>query len=104
MLRAVQVVVDEGLAKPILIGRPRRDRERDRRSLGLRLQPGTDFELVDPENDPATARMPTSYHELTRAQRRVTPTRRGSLMRSNTTLIGAMLVRRGEADAMLCGT
>ena len=64
MLRAVQVVVDEGLAKPILVGRPSVIAQRLER-YGLRLQPGADFELTNPEDDPRYRAYWTEYHRLT---------------------------------------
>ena len=70
MLRAVQVVVDEGLARPILIGRPAVIEQRIER-FGLRLAAGRDFELVNPENDPRYRDYWPSYHRLTERARRV---------------------------------
>ncbi|MGE4221367.1 MAG: NADP-dependent malic enzyme [Alphaproteobacteria bacterium] len=102
VLRAVQVVVDEGLAKPILLGRPAVVGERIRR-LGLRLAEGRDFVLVDPEDDPRYREYWTEYHALM-ARRGVSPDLARTLVRTNTSVIAAIMLRRGEADAMLCGT
>ncbi|MEO7762687.1 MAG: NADP-dependent malic enzyme, partial [Casimicrobiaceae bacterium] len=102
VLRAVQVVIDEGLAKPILIGRPEVVFSRVE-NMGLRIKPGTNCELVDPENDPRYAEAYREYHALTE-RRGVSLDEAKLRMRRNSTVIGAMLVRRGDADAMLCGT
>jgi malate dehydrogenase (oxaloacetate-decarboxylating)(NADP+) len=102
VLRAVQIVVDEGLAKPIVIGRPQVIGQRLER-LGLRVRAGKEFELVNPESDPRYRDYWTTYHAL--AERRgVTPEFARTEMRRMQTLIGAMLIYKGEADAMLCGT
>jgi malate dehydrogenase (oxaloacetate-decarboxylating)(NADP+) len=102
MLRAAQVVVDERLAKPILIGRPEVIEARLQR-YGLYIRPEIDFELVNPENDPRYRDCWQQYHELTK-RKGVSVEYARAEMRRNTTLIGAMLMRRDEADAMLCGT
>ena len=102
VLRAVQIVVDEGLARPIVVGRPQVIDSRLER-LGLRVQPGKEFELVNPDSDPRYRDYWTSYHQI--AERRgVTPEYARIEMRRNTTLIGTMMIHKGEADAMLCGT
>ena len=102
VLRAVQVAVDEGMVQPVLIGRPEVIKTRIER-LGLRLQRGRDFELVDPNNDPRYREYWSEYLRLGE-RRGVTPEIAKSDMRRRTTLIGAMLMRLGAADAMLCGT
>jgi malate dehydrogenase (oxaloacetate-decarboxylating)(NADP+) len=102
VLRATQIVVDEGLARPILIGRPQVVEQRLER-LGLRVRPGREFVLVNPEFDPRYRDYWTSYHQLA-ARKGVTPEYARIEMRRNTTLIGTMLVHKGEADGMLCGT
>ncbi|MEC4721891.1 NADP-dependent malic enzyme [Noviherbaspirillum sp. CPCC 100848] len=102
VLRAVQTVIDEGLARPILIGRPHVIDMRIRKA-GLRLRPGVDFELVDPENDPRYRTYHEAYHEL-RGRYGVTPDVAKAALRRSNTLIGAMLVHMGDADALLCGT
>jgi malate dehydrogenase (oxaloacetate-decarboxylating)(NADP+) len=102
VLRAVQVVVDEGLAKPILIGRPAVVERRIER-YGLRIRPGTDFELVNPESDPRYREYWEEYHRLT--ERRGVSVRYAQIeMRRRNTAIGAMAIHRREADGMLCGT
>ena len=102
VLRAVQVVVDEQLARPILIGRPEVVDMRVKK-FGLRLRPGADVELVNPESDPRYREVWTEYHRIMR-RKGVTPDDARSHVRQSTTLIGAMLLRRGDGDAMLCGT
>jgi len=102
VLRAAQIVVDEGLAKPILVGRPQVIEQRLER-LGLRIRPEKEFELVNPEFDPRYRDYWSTYHQLTE-RNGVSPEYARAQMRRNQTLIGAMLVRKGEADCMLCGT
>jgi malate dehydrogenase (oxaloacetate-decarboxylating)(NADP+) len=102
VLRAVQVVVDEGLARPILVGRPQVVEQRLER-LGLRVRPGHEVELVNPEFDPRYRDYWTTYQQL--AERRgVSPQYARIEMRRSTTLIGAMMMHKGEADSMICGT
>ena len=101
VLRAVQVVLDEGIASPVLIGRPDVIANRIER-LGLRLKAGRDFEVVDPGNDPRYREYWSEYHRIA-ARRGVTPGIAKTEMRRTPTLIGAMLIRMGDADAMLCG-
>jgi len=101
VLRAVQVVADDGLAKPILIGRPNVIQMRIERA-GLRLKAGVDFELVNPEDDPRYRACWEDYHRLM-GRDGISPEMAKSALRRSNTLIGAMLVRRGEADALLCG-
>jgi malate dehydrogenase (oxaloacetate-decarboxylating)(NADP+) len=101
VLRAAQVVLEEGIALPILVGRPAVIEARIKR-YGLRIRPGTDFELVNPEDDPRYR----DYVDLLveRAGRRgVTPEAARAMVRNDTTVIGALAVVRGDADAMLCG-
>jgi malate dehydrogenase (oxaloacetate-decarboxylating)(NADP+) len=101
VLRAAQQVVDEGIARPTLIGRPDVVKVRIER-LGLRLKRDKDFDLVDPGHDPRYREYWTEYHRL--ADRRgVTPEIAKLDMRRLPTLIGAMLIHMGAADAMLCG-
>jgi len=101
VLRAVQSVLDEGLAKPILIGRPDVIESRIGK-LGLRMRAGTDFELVNINDDPRFDSYWQQYHALT-ARRGVTPDAAKNLLRSRPTLIAALMVERGEADALICG-
>ncbi|KZV43543.1 malic enzyme [Dorcoceras hygrometricum] len=101
VLRAVQSVIDYKLAYPILIGRPEVIDMRIQR-LGLRMRPGVDFELTNINDDPRFNEYWQQYHAMTE-RRGVTPDAAKALMRSRTTLIAAMMVKRGEADAMICG-
>jgi malate dehydrogenase (oxaloacetate-decarboxylating)(NADP+) len=102
VLRAVQIVIDEGLAVPTLIGRPAVVETRIQR-LGLRIRSGADFELVNPESDPRYRDYWSTYHKLTE-RKGVSPEYAKIEMRRRHTLIGAMLIYKGEADSMLCGT
>ena len=101
VLRAVQIVVDDGLARPILIGRRRVVETRIER-LGLRLRLDEDVELCDPEGDPRYREYWTLYHQLTE-RHGVTPDAAREIVRTRTTVIAALMVARGEADAMICG-
>jgi malate dehydrogenase (oxaloacetate-decarboxylating)(NADP+) len=101
VLRAVQIVVDEGLAKPVLIGRAEAVSQRIR-EFGLRLAAGRDFELIDPETDARLPQAAQDYYQLTR-RKGVTPQAAASALRRNPTALAAMLLHRGEADALLCG-
>ncbi len=102
VLRATQIVVDERLARPILIGRPQVVEQRLER-LGLRVRPGKEFDLVNPEFDPRYRDYWSTYHQLTE-RKGVSPEYARIEMRRRNTLIGAMLMYKGEADCMLCGT
>jgi malate dehydrogenase (oxaloacetate-decarboxylating)(NADP+) len=102
VLRATQIVVDEGLARPMLIGRPQVIQQRLER-LGLRVRPGSEFDLVNPESDPRYRDYWTTYHQLSE-RKGITPEYARVEMRRHSTLIGAMLIYKGEADGMLCGT
>jgi malate dehydrogenase (oxaloacetate-decarboxylating)(NADP+) len=102
VLRAAQSIIDEKLALPVLIGR-RRVVESRIRKLGLRIAIGEDFELVDPQSDPRYEEYSDFYHRLME-RRGVSPDAAHTLVRTSTTLIAALMVKRGQADAMLCGT
>ncbi len=102
VLRAVQVVVDEGLAKPILVGRPAVIQKRIER-YALRLRRGVDFEMINPEDDPRYRAYWTEYHRLME-RKGVTQQLAKIEMRRRLTLIGAMMIHQGDADGMLCGT
>jgi malate dehydrogenase (oxaloacetate-decarboxylating)(NADP+) len=102
VLRAVQVVIDEKLATPIVIGRPAVIDKRLER-FGLRMRVGTDFELVNPEFDPRYRDYWETYHRLA-ARRGVTEQYAKIEMRRRLTLIGAMMIHKGDADGMICGT
>ncbi len=101
VLRAVQTVIDEGLAFPILIGRPDVIDARIER-LGLRMRAGVDFEVTNQGDDPRFNDYWQHYHALT-SRRGVTPAAAKNLMRSRPTLIAAVMIARGEADALITG-
>jgi malate dehydrogenase (oxaloacetate-decarboxylating)(NADP+) len=101
VLHAVQTIVDERLARPILIGRPNVIISRIAK-LGLRLRPGVDFDLTNIDDDPRFNAYWQHYHALTE-RRGVTPSAAKNLLRSRSTLIAAIMVERGEADALICG-
>jgi len=102
VLRAVQVVVDEGLARPILVGRPAVLAARIEKH-GLRLRLGEDVEVTNPEFDDRFHRYWTTYWELM-CRRGITKEMARVEMRRRLTLIGAMMVHLGDADGMICGT
>jgi malate dehydrogenase (oxaloacetate-decarboxylating)(NADP+) len=102
VLRAVQIVVDEGLARPTLIGRPAVIATRIEK-FGLRLEAGRDYDLVNTEDDPRYRDYWQSYHALT-ARKGVTAQHAKIEMRRRLTLIAAMMLHKGHVDGMLCGT
>ena len=102
VLHAVQVVVDEGIARPIVVGRPEVVNTRIKR-LGLRIAPGKDFELINPNNDPRFRHYWRLYHQIMERKGVSVEVAKREVIR-RTTLIGALMVRQGDADAMLCGT
>jgi malate dehydrogenase (oxaloacetate-decarboxylating)(NADP+) len=101
VLRAVQVVVDEGLAKPILVGRPAVLQQRIER-FGLRLKAGKDFEAVNPEQDDRYRDYWQEYYRLTE-RRGISQDYAKIELRRRNTLIGALMIHMGDADGMLCG-
>lgn len=102
VLRAVQIVVDEGLARPILVGRPSVIADRIQK-YGLRLRLDQDYEVTNPDYDERFNRYWTAYWELM-CRRGITKEMARVEMRRRLTLIGAMMVRLGDADGMICGT
>ena len=102
VLRAVQVVIDEGLARPTLIGRPEVIAQRVER-FGLRLVEGRDYDVVNTEFDHRYRDYWQTYHRMTE-RKGVTQQLAKIEMRRRLTLIGAMLLHKGEVDGMLCGT
>jgi len=102
VLRAVQIVVDEGIARPILIARPNVLNERIEKA-GLRIRPHQDFEVLDPNADSRIEGYWKQYYEIMQRKgiSKAYATREAS---RRTTLIGALMVNNGDADAMLCGT
>ncbi|WP_101068961.1 NADP-dependent malic enzyme [Roseovarius salinarum] len=102
VLRAAQAILEETTEHPILIGRPRVIEQRCER-MGLEIRPERDFNIVNPEDDPRYRDYWGSYHELM-ARRGITPDLAKAIMRTNSTAIGAIMVHRGEADSLICGT
>ncbi|SFK11578.1 malate dehydrogenase (oxaloacetate-decarboxylating)(NADP+) [Pseudovibrio ascidiaceicola] len=101
VLRAAQVVLEEGLATPILIGRPQVLENRCER-FGLRIRPGTDFEFVNPEDDPRYRSYVDTLVQLV-GRKGVTPEAARTMVRTNSTVIGALALHREEADALITG-
>ncbi len=102
VLRAAQAILEETIEQPILIGRPDVISQRCER-FGLTIRPDRDFEVVNPENDTRYRDYWNSYHEIM-CRRGVTPDLARAIMRTNTTAIGAVMVHRGDADSLICGT
>ena len=101
VLRAVQMVIEDELARPILIGRPAVIEARIAKA-GLRLQLGKDFECVNPEDDPRFRQYWETYHQLM-GRHGVTPEAAKAAVRRSNTTIASLMVKLGDADAMLCG-
>ncbi|OUR77469.1 NADP-dependent malic enzyme [Alphaproteobacteria bacterium 46_93_T64] len=102
VLSAVQIVVDDGLAAPILVGR-RKVIEFRIDKMGLRLKEGRDYEIVDPEDDPRYREYWQTYHSI-RERDGVDPETARAHVRTSTTVIAALMVHLGHADALVCGT
>ncbi len=102
VLRAAQAILEETTETPILIGRPDVISARCER-LGLTVRPGQDFQIVNPQDDPRYYDYWNSYHQIMQ-RRGVTPDLAKAIMRTNNTAIAAIMVHRGEADSMICGT
>ncbi|MGJ8544366.1 MAG: NADP-dependent malic enzyme [Sulfitobacter sp.] len=102
VLRAAQAMLEETTERPIVIGRPEViERRMERAGLTMRL--GKDVDLVNPENDPRYRDYWETYHQLM-CRSGVSPDIARAVMRTNTTAIGAVMVHRGEADSLICGT
>tara|TARA_R110000787_G_scaffold274979_1_gene383333 strand:- start:172894 stop:175218 length:2325 start_codon:yes stop_codon:yes gene_type:complete len=102
VLRAVQALIDDRLARPHLIGRPDVIKSRIER-LGLRIEPDVHFSITNPLDDPRYEEFWSQYH-LLMERKGVTIADAKTIIRTNTTVIAAMMVKRGEVDAMICGT
>ena len=102
VLRAAQAIIEETVETPILIGRPEVIQRRIEQA-GLNLRLGDNVDLVNPENDPRYRDYWETYHGLM-CRRGVSPDIAKAVMRTNTTAIGAVMVHRGEADSLICGT
>jgi len=101
VLHATQVVLEENVARPILVGRPSVVEARIKR-FGLAIKAGKDFDLINPEDDPRYRSYVQTYIELA-GRHGVTPDAARTVVRTNATVIAALAVSRGEADAMICG-
>ena len=101
VLHATQVVLEEKLARPILVGRPSVVEARIKR-FGLAIKAGQDFDLINPEDDPRYRSYVQSYIDVA-GRHGVTPDAARTMVRTNATVIAALAVIRGEADAMICG-
>jgi malate dehydrogenase (oxaloacetate-decarboxylating)(NADP+) len=101
VLRATQVMLEDGIGRSILIGRPSVIEQRIER-FGLTLKAGRDFDVINPEDDPRYRDYVADFHDIV-GRKGVTPDTARTIVRTNTTVIGALAVRRGEADALICG-
>jgi len=101
VLRAAQVLIEESTATPILIGRPQVIETRLKR-YGLKIRPQTDFAVINPEDDPRFREYVDLYFSIV-GRSGVIPEAARTMVRTNTTVIGALALRRGEADALICG-
>ncbi|PYG33382.1 NADP-dependent malic enzyme [Pelagimonas varians] len=102
VLRSAQAILEETTETPILIGRPEVITHRCEK-LGLEIRPERDFKIVNPENDPRYRDYWMEYHQIM-CRRGVSPETARAIMRTNSTAIGAIMVHRGEADSLICGT
>lgn len=102
VLRTVQTVIDEGIAIPILVGRPEVIANRCEQ-LGLRIRPNVDFEIVNPENDERYNDYWKEFHKIMQ-RNGVTPAEAQTIIRTNSTAIASIMLKRKEVDAMICGT
>ena len=101
VLQAAYQVIAEGIARPILVGR-RENILRTLPHLGLRMRPEVDFDIFDPETDPRVEQMTQEYHRLVE-RRGISPSHARRVVRAGATVIAGLLLRRGDADAMICG-
>ncbi|MCY6380312.1 NADP-dependent malic enzyme [Hoeflea prorocentri] len=101
VLRATQVLIEDEIARPILIGRPDIIETRLKR-FGLRIRPGADFEVTNPHDDPRYRDYVDLYFSLV-GRKGINPEAARTMVRTNSTVIGALAVRRGDADALICG-
>ena len=100
-LRAAQMAIDDHIACPILIGRPAVIQARIQKA-GLRMQPGKDVEICNPEDDPRFRQYWEHYHQLMKRNGATTEMAKAAVRRSNT-IIASLMVALGDADAMICG-
>jgi malate dehydrogenase (oxaloacetate-decarboxylating)(NADP+) len=102
VLFAVRALLDEGIARPVLVGRPLVISQRARK-LGLGIEAGRDFDIVNPEDDARYGEYWRQYHKAME-RKGVSPDTARTIVRTNTTVIATLMVARGDADAMICGT
>ncbi|MCA0401093.1 MAG: NADP-dependent malic enzyme [Proteobacteria bacterium] len=100
-LRAAQTAVEEKIALPILVGRPQVIEQRLQR-FGLSIRPGRDFEIINPDDDPRYRDYAQTYLDIA-GRKGITPDAARTHVRTNSSIIAAVAVRRGDADAMICG-
>jgi malate dehydrogenase (oxaloacetate-decarboxylating)(NADP+) len=101
ILRAAQVAIEDGIARPILVGRPEVIEARLER-FGLSVRPDKDFELINPDSDPRFREYAELYYDLT-CRKGITPDAARTIVRTRNTVIAALALYRNEADAMICG-
>jgi len=101
VLHAAQSMVQEGVDRPVLIGRPEVIAQRAERA-GIAIEPGRDFEICNPDDDPRYRDYWQTYHRIME-RRGITPDLARTILRTNTTAIGAIMVHREEADSLICG-
>jgi malate dehydrogenase (oxaloacetate-decarboxylating)(NADP+) len=101
VLRATQVVLEEGIARPVLIGRPEVIRDRIKR-FGLTIEPEVDFQVIDPRSDPRYRDYVATYLSVA-GRKGVTPDVARTVVRTSPSVIGALALHRGEVDALICG-
>ncbi len=101
VLRAAQVALEDSIAIPILVGRPDVIRSRIER-YGLSIEPGRDFQVINPEDDARYRDYVDTYYDLT-CRKGITPDAASTIVRTRSSVIAALAVHRGDADAMLCG-
>jgi malate dehydrogenase (oxaloacetate-decarboxylating)(NADP+) len=101
VLRAIQVLIDEQCAHPIIIGRHKIISQRIKQ-LRLQIRPDVDFQLIDPQNYPNLSQLAEEYHDIM-GRRGVWPAQAEVMVESNTTVLALLLLRQGIADALIAG-
>jgi malate dehydrogenase (oxaloacetate-decarboxylating)(NADP+) len=102
VLQAIQQVIEEGIAFPVLVGRPEVIQRR-MNELSIKLEAGKDFEIINPQQDERYYDYWNYYHELM-GRKGVSPTQAKNIVRTQTSVIAALMLKRGDVDAMICGT
>ncbi len=101
-MQAIQQIIEEGLAFPVLVGRPDVIKSR-MNELSIKLKAGEDFEIINPQEDERYYDYWKYYHELM-GRKGVSPTQAKNIVRTQTSVIAALMLKRGDVDAMICGT